>query len=144
MTTNGRGRVLIADADADFRLKLHKRLLDRDVFSDFVGDGREAIDRLINSDYSVLVLDMTLGQSGAERILDAVSDQPRERRPVVLVIAPAGAARSLDIEVVQIVLRRHYDMRQLADMIQSCVRVATSAQTAAHEPIAPPPDQLAV
>ena len=131
MALNGRGRVLIADADGDFRLKLYKRLLDGDVFSDIVGDAREAIDRLTRNDYGLIVLDLMLPQLGGERVLEAVNDQPRERRPVVLVIAPAGAARSLDVEVVQIVLRRPCDIRQLSDMVRSCIQIATATAGAA-------------
>lgn len=130
MTTSG--RVLIADSDPDFRLKLYKRLVDRDVFSDTVGDAREALERMASEDYAVLVVDLSLAHAGAERILDAVIDHPRHRRPVVLVTAPSGSARTLDVDVVQIVLRRPCDIAQLADMIRSCIQIAAASAPAAH------------
>jgi len=136
------GRVLIADSDSDFRLKLYKRLLDGDVFSDIVGDGREAIERLINADYAVVVLDLTLPFGGGERILDAIMEQPRPRRPIVLVVAPPGSARSLDIEAVQIVLRRPCNLQQLAEIVQSCVRIATAEPLSVPD-VVPETDQPA-
>jgi CheY-like chemotaxis protein len=126
MTFDARARVLIADGNPEFRLRLDKRLLARDIVSDTVADGDKAIEKLTTNQYAVVVVDLLLQQVAAERILEIIDDQPCEERPVVLVVAPPGSARSLDVDVVQIVLRRTCGLRQLADMIQSCVRIATA------------------
>lgn len=66
---------------------------------------------------------------GVEQIVGRIAAFPEEgkRRPIVLVLAnKPEAARSLDVEIVQIVLRRPVDMRQLIDLVQSCLRSAAS------------------
>ncbi len=132
--------MLIADADPEFRMALYKRLLDRNVFSDTARDARSAIDKLIHCDYSVVVLDLQLPQLGADRILEILSNLPRAERPIILVIAPPGAAHSLDVDTVQIVLRRTRDLRPLADLVRSCIRIPV-AEPAPRREVARNDDQ---
>src|SRR6266540_5406369 len=101
MTFDRRVRVLIAAADAGLCRSLSKRLLDEDVVADSVSDGRQTLARLSSSAYAVIVLDLALPQIGADRIIEVIGETPRRRRPVVIVLAAPGLARSLDIDVVQ-------------------------------------------
>src|SRR6476469_1146746 len=128
MTFDRRTRVLIADADSGLRRGLYKRLIDAEVFADSVADAREALELLTSASYAVVVLDLALPQAGAERLLDALGSMSRAARPVVLVLSPAGVARSLDVEVVQIVLRKPCDLAQLSAIVQSCVRSAAATK----------------
>ena len=128
MTFDSRARVLIADADPLLRRNLSKRLLDAGVFADCVADGKMALEALGVSNYAVVVLDLALQQVTTERVLDFIAAMPAGVRPVVLVLAAPGAARSLDVDIVQIVLRKPCDLHQLSDIIQSCVRSATDAR----------------
>jgi DNA-binding NtrC family response regulator len=129
MTLDRRPRVLIADADAGLRRGLNQRLADAEVSADIVSEGKEAIEKLNASSYAVVVLDLGLPQAGAERILDLIGATPKERRPVVLVTATPGAARSLDVDVVQIVLRKPCDLAQLSEIVESCVRCTDTASS---------------
>ncbi len=61
---------------------------------------------------------------------------PRAERPVVVVLANAGSARSLDVEVVQIVMRKPCNLIHLADLIKSCVRTA-ALHRESQEPMRP-------
>jgi DNA-binding response OmpR family regulator len=119
-------RVLIADADVDLRRLLHKRLLDFHLFADCVADGRLALSYLRDNSYGVIVLDIGLPNVGSERVLEYVRQLERVERPVILVLAEAAAARSLDVDLVQIVLRKPCDMVQLAELVQSCIRTSTT------------------
>jgi DNA-binding response OmpR family regulator len=119
---DGHARVLIADSDPGVRRELTQRLLDAGVAADAVTDGRGALEKLADTAYAVVILDVALAQVSTERVLAAISERPADRRPVVLVLADRGAARSLDVDVVQIVLRKPCDVRQLAEIVQSCVR----------------------
>lgn len=124
MTPDG-SRVLIADGDAGLRRRLYKLLLDADVFSDPVADGKEALATLQEKQYSVVLLDPALPQAGAaEQILQVISSLPTEQRPVVLVLAAGNVARSFDVDLVQVVLRKPCDVLQLAEIVSSCVRVS--------------------
>ena len=126
MTFDRRVRVLIADADPGIRRGLNQRLLDAEVFADTAADGKDAVERLKETSYAVVVLDLQLQQVSSERVLDFIAALPREERPVVLVLARTSA-RSLDVDVVQIVLRKPCDLQQLADIVHSCVRNAADA-----------------
>jgi phosphoserine phosphatase RsbU/P len=132
MTFDRRARVLIADADPVVRRKLNQCLLDSKVFADCVADGKTALEALDASSYAVVVLDLALPPGNAERILDLIAAMPASSRPVVLVLATRGAARSLDVEVVQIVLRKPCDLDQLSQIVESCVR--STADTRRTEP----------
>ena len=129
-------RVLIADSDPGLRAQVTRRLGDAGIFSDGVGDGRSAIDQLAAGRYAVIVLGIALPHSGAERVLEYVRQLIPSERPVVLVLADGGAARSLDVDLVQIVLRKPCDLTQLSELVQSCVQVAVThrshAATVAH------------
>lgn len=126
MTPDSRSRVLIADADPGVRDGLSRRLAEFDISADVVADGTAALEKLEQSSYSVVILDLSIPQGSAERVLDAIGAMPRRTRPVILVLATPGAARSLDVDVVQIVLRKPTDLAQLAEIVRSCVRSATS------------------
>jgi DNA-binding response OmpR family regulator len=115
-------RVLIADGDAALRQQLSSALLSADIFSDSVGTANDALPRLAEERYGVVVLDVAL-HGDVERVITSIADMPVALRPVVLVIAAnPDAARSLDVEIVQIVLRRPVNFPQLVDVVRSCVR----------------------
>jgi len=116
-------RVLIADTDAALRQRLYSRLLDIDIFSDCVGTGGDAVAKLDEGAYSLVIADVAIPAHGVEHIVTRIARLPKEKRPFMLVVAAsAEAARSLDVEVVQIVLRRPLNEPQLIDLISSCVR----------------------
>jgi CheY-like chemotaxis protein len=105
------------------------------VFSDCAADGRAALDRLRERDYSVVLLDITLPQMGVEPVLDFLSTVPISRRPVILVLAPPNAARSLDVDLVQIVLRKPCNLRQLSEIVSSCFHAATAGASVSAIPL---------
>lgn len=52
-----------------------------------------------------------------------IAAMKRADRPIVLVLAASPeAARSLDVEIVQIVIRRPVDLNQLTELVRNCVR----------------------
>ena len=122
----------VADADPVVRRKLHKCLLDSGVFADCVADEEMALEALETSNDAVVVLDLVLPPGNGECILNVIA---ASSHPVVLVLASRGAARSLNMEVVQIVLRKPCDLTQLSQIVESCVRIA--ADTKRSEQAAP-------
>lgn len=121
------GRVLIADRDPHVRQQLYGALLDRNVFSDCVGSTGDAMAKLEESRYGVIVVDVDLPPGNIEVLLNKVAMMPVRERPVVLALSAAPeTARSLDVDIVQIVLRRPIHLQQLLDLISSCLRSASS------------------
>ena len=117
-------RILIADADPGLRQQVSDRLLASGVAVDCVGDGRSAIDTLRSQQYAVVLLDVSLPIVAAERVLEFIRDAANGSRPIVFVLGEPSAARSLDVELVQIVIRKPCDLNHIADLVQSCVRNA--------------------
>jgi CheY-like chemotaxis protein len=69
-----------------------------------------------------VLIDIGLPGGDPEQLLTRIASLPTATRPVVLVVASnPAAARSLDVDVVQIVLRRPLSLRQTVDVIRSCV-----------------------
>ena len=126
-------RVLVADGDPALRQRLFSRLLDADIFSDCVGTGQEVLAKLGEFVYTVVIVDLGLPGTDAMQVLAQIGEMPS--RPVVLVTAESNAARALDIEVVQIVLRKPFDVDQVAELVRNCVRtVASRGGPVAAEP----------
>lgn len=136
-------RVLIADRDPSLRQLLFSRLLDLDLFSDCVSNGRDALEKLAEAKYAVAIIDVALSGVDALDVIHQIAELEPSLRPVVLVLAEhPEAARTLDVEIVQIILRKPIDVQQLADLVQSCVRSAARSRTTAITPPAPGGDQL--
>ena len=118
---------MIADTDSELRQRLYTRLLDLDVFSDCVTNAIEALEKLDEYSYALVIVDMGLPNGGVDHVVARIGRIERSRRPIVLVLAAtAEAARTLDVETVQIVLRRPVAVSQLVDLIRSCLRSSTT------------------
>lgn len=126
-------RVLIADGDAALRQQLFGALLKLDVYSDIVSTTDDALSKLVEREYGVVVIDVALPFGDVERVIAHIESIPTAQRPVVLVLAAKPeSARSLDVEIVQIVLRRPVNLPQLVDVVQSCIRSHTRARDGAN------------
>jgi two-component system response regulator ResD len=134
-------RVLIADADQGIRQQLYSALLELDIFSDCVANTQDAIEKLETERYGLLVVDVALPPGNVEDVIARVQQMVPAQRPVVLVLAAKPeAARTLDVDIVQIVLRRPIVLRQLVDLVRSCLRSA--GERALEPPKQTNPDQL--
>lgn len=135
-------RVLIADADVALRQQLFSALLEADIYSDCVSNTADAIAKLDQERYGLMLIDVALPPGDVEKVIARIHDMPVVQRPVVLVLAAKPeAARTLDVDIVQIVLRRPVLLRQLVEIVRSCLRSATAA-TPLVEPPPPNGDQL--
>jgi DNA-binding response OmpR family regulator len=141
MTSLSPSRVLVADAEPLVRRQLFSALLEQNVFSDCVATAREGLSKLAGEQYGVVVLDVTLPEEEIDEVMQRIAGQPSRSRPVVIVLAAnPERANTLDVEVVQIVLRRPVHLRQLVDVIVSCLRAARN-EPQMPVPSPPPADQ---
>lgn len=115
-------RVLIAEGDERLRRKLYGMLLDREIFSDCVSDGRSAVEKLRDEQYALVLLDLSLPHTAASDVMTAIAAIPVGRRPFILALATHHDARTLDVDLVQIVLRKPFDLASAADIVQSCMK----------------------
>ncbi|HVS31024.1 MAG TPA: response regulator [Thermoanaerobaculia bacterium] len=124
METEPDSQVLIADADPVVSQQILKRLHGAGIASDAVANGRSALEKLRGGRYSLVLLDMSLPQVAVEPIVEYLSAVPLSRRPVIVVLDRAYEARSLDVDLVQIVLRKPCDLTRLSEIVGSCVASA--------------------
>ena len=119
--------MLIADSDPQLRQLLYAALLAVDVFSDSVSTVPDAVAKLHEESYGVVLVDIALPGGDAEQIVARIAELHRDTRPVVLVLAAnPSSARSLDIDIVQIVLRKPVALRSTVELIRSCVQSASA------------------
>jgi len=112
-------RVLVADSDERFRMAVFRALLERDVFCDCVGAGGEAIARLGERPYALVILDFSLPHAGAIAVIESLRTIIAAERPMV--IATGDIDASADSDLVQMVFRRPLRVRDLAAVVDACV-----------------------
>ncbi|HEX8254674.1 MAG TPA: hypothetical protein VF846_16135, partial [Thermoanaerobaculia bacterium] len=94
----------------------------------------EAVAKLGEETYGLLVIDVALPTGDVERVINRIHDMLPAERPVVLVLAAKPeAARTLDVDIVQIVLRRPIHLQQLVDLVRSCLRTSPPRRDATHQ-----------
>jgi DNA-binding NtrC family response regulator len=118
-------RALIADRDEQLRQRLDGKLL----HSDGTGDGTAALKMLSERRYGVVLVDLELPQ--APNILHSMGQIPAAERPIVLAIGAREALPPEDTDVVQMILRRPVDVRQVAELVENCL-AAVSDPTEAN------------
>ncbi len=135
MGTEPGRRVLIADADAAIRQRLYSALLEQDVFSDCVLTASDAIAKLEVQPYGVVVLDVALPGAEVGVVIDRIAQIRSVERPVVVILAThPEATRSLDVEIVQIVLRKPVVLSHVVDLVRSCLRSAAARDALPRPP----------
>jgi DNA-binding response OmpR family regulator len=120
-------RVLIAEGDPELRRTLFRALLERDVFSDTAADGVQVLECLATRTYSVLLLDLTLPKIDTLKLIQHVGSIPSETRPMIMAMAGREISIQLDVELVQVILRRPLRPAEVAELIQNCIRVTERA-----------------
>jgi DNA-binding response OmpR family regulator len=112
-------RVLVADSDERVRSAVFRALLERDVFCDCVSSGGDAIVRLTEQPYVLVILDFSLPHASAIAVIESLRAMSGEARPIV--IATGDIDASADSDLVQMVFRRPLRVRDLADVAEACV-----------------------
>jgi CheY-like chemotaxis protein len=119
---NSRRRLLVVDDDKPVR-GLFDRMLTRAGFQvDFAVDGEEALDRLANGDYAVIVLDLMMPRLGGLELLERIRGiEPRMLRRII--IASGADTRTIgragDFGV-HAVVRKPFDIDEFVDAARSC------------------------
>ncbi|MEK6371669.1 MAG: response regulator [Acidobacteriota bacterium] len=132
MSTDNNVRVLIADGDATVRAALFRALLDRGVFCDCVASGGDAISRLGEQRYALVLLDFSLPHAGAAAVVESLRVMPSAERPMVIATAAgADSARDpsslallragSDTDLVQMILRRPIEVLDVAELVGACL-----------------------
>jgi CheY-like chemotaxis protein len=115
--------ILVVDDDAMIR-NLVSTVLKRQGFEvDHASDGLEGLERLTEKRYSVVLLDLMMPRIDGLAFLERLrKDFPKDQHPMILVMTAASDAlvRQLDPGLVQGVVRKPFDIAELAAVVREC------------------------
>lgn len=112
-----RFRALIVEDDAAIRRLVEKLLSRRNIEIDAVNDGRTAMQRLSERQYSVIVLDLMVPEVNGFEIIDHIK-QHQMGVPVAVVSAVSQQAlTNLDLDVVKVVISKPFDVDEFTKAI---------------------------
>jgi two-component system response regulator ResD len=116
-------RILVVDDDRALQTLLSVLLSRAGFDCDFVGDGKEALEKINNGNqYACIMLDLILpGLSGME-ILDYLRDNNPAmlNRTIVLTGASGGVLKAVDTSNVHAVIRKPFDIQDVLHMTAEC------------------------
>jgi DNA-binding response OmpR family regulator len=130
--------VLIVEDDAAIRKLLEAALTREPLQVECASDGAEALEKLAQKNYALLLLDLMLPRVSGLEVLERLSMRAAPR-PMVFVITAYDEAmiRKLDVRIVHGILRKPFDLTRLVELVRECAlhwQAATSPDLAPHDP----------
>jgi two-component system chemotaxis response regulator CheY len=118
-------RVLVVDDEPAIRALVAKIVERAGHAVDTARDGAEAIAKLEQNEYSVIVLDLMMPNIDGYGLIEHLKVREGVRPAIIVVSAGDSAAlRQLDGAMVHSILRKPFDIDVLGDLITAAVRAA--------------------
>ena len=122
--TNGRNdpRILIADDDITIRQLLTTIVKREGLIADSASDGEDAIRKLQEHEYSVILLDLMMPHVDGFGVIDYLREHPQSVKPVVLVITAYADQKfkRVDPDVVAGVIRKPFEVADIGTLVRLC------------------------
>jgi len=123
-----KGRVLVVDDEAAIRALVAKIVERAGYPVDTARDGAEAIEKLGEAEYAVIVLDLMMPNIDGYGLIRHLKAQPGTKPAVIVVSAGDSAAlRQLDGALVHSIVRKPFDIDVLGDLVAAAA--ASSDET---------------
>jgi len=114
---SARYRALIVEDDPAIRKLVEKLLLRKGIDVDSAREGRQAIEKLKDSDYSVLILDLMLPEMNGFEIIEFIKKN-HIKIPIAVVSAVSHQAlTNLDLDVVKLVISKPFDVDEFTSAV---------------------------
>lgn len=115
-------RVLIVDDDLSIRQLLSTIVKRERLNVDLAVDGEDAIAKLQEHEYSVILLDLMMPHVDGFGVIDYLRAHPPSVKPVVLVITAYADQKfkKVDPEVVAGVLRKPFEVAEIGGLVRLC------------------------
>lgn len=116
-------RVLVADDDLSIRQLVGTIIRREGLEADCVADGEEAILKLEERDYAVVLLDLMMPRLDGFEVVEYLSRRASTQKPVVLVITAYADQKfkEVDADIVAGVLRKPFEIADLGQLVKLCV-----------------------
>ncbi len=118
-----KGRVLVVDDEAAIRALVAKIVQRAGYHVDTARDGAEAIERLEDNSYAVIVLDLMMPNVDGFGLIRHIKERGGPR-PALIVVSAGDTAtfRQLDGSVVHSILRKPFDIDVLGDLVDAAAQ----------------------
>ena len=116
-------RVLIADDDSSIRQLVCTIMKRERLAVDCVADGKEAIEKLSERAYSVILLDLMMPRVDGFEVVDWIRDNPPKHKPIILIVTAYAdqTFKKIDPNLVAGVLRKPFEVADLGNLVRLCV-----------------------
>lgn len=116
-------QILVADDDQSIR-QLVCTIVRREGFAvDCVADGAEAIEKLKEHDYAVILLDLMMPRMDGFGVIEYLKNHPPRIKPIVLIVTAYADQKfkQVDPNVVSGVIRKPFEVADLGRLIRLCI-----------------------
>ena len=121
-------RVLVVDDDDAIRMLLLTILRRRGMAVDTARNGAEALHKLGECRYAVMLLDLMMPAVSGWEVLEQLPTFEAARRPLVIVLTAGSESRDLDPKLVIGSVRKPFDVELLSDMVTGCLAVVSQLE----------------
>ena len=127
-------RVLVADDDLSIRQLVTTIIRREGLDVDAASDGLEAIDKLSQNAYSVILLDLMMPRLDGFGVIEYLKNHPPEYKPVILVVTAYADQRfkAVDPNVVAGVIRKPFEVADLGGLVRLCAAGHKDALLGTH------------
>ena len=112
-------RVLVVDDDEAIRKLIAAILRRRSFHVDTVANGEEALKRLAEHQYQIMLLDLMMPKVDGYTVIDRIREQNIDIEIVVVTAAGASQVNALDRSRVRAVISKPFDVTQLVEIVSS-------------------------
>ncbi len=116
------GQVLVVDDEPAIRALVAKIVERTGLSVETAADGEDAIAKLRQRDYVVMVLDMMMPRVDGLGVVEFLRQRPGHRPAVIMISAGDPVElRKLDPSIVHSIVRKPFDINVLADLVEAAV-----------------------
>ena len=123
-------RILVVDDDDAIRALVSTVLRRRGLRVDHARNGVEALERLAECDYALVVLDLMMPRMSGYELLENIASS-EQSRPLVLVLTAGFQTRHFHPGLVVGSIQKPFDIELLVDTVTGCL---TATSTSARRP----------
>jgi two-component system phosphate regulon response regulator OmpR len=116
-------RILVVDDDDAIRALLATVLKRRGLKVDMARNGMDAVTKLAECRYSLVLLDLMMPLMSGYQVLEHIADESLSMRPFVLVLTAGLEPRSFDTSFVVGTIHKPFDVELLVDTVMGCLTV---------------------
>ena len=110
-------RVLVVDDDEAIRKLISAILRRRNFVVDTAANGEEALKKLGENHYAIMLLDLMMPRVDGYTVIERVRDQKIATEIVVVTAAGASQVKAIDRNVVRVIISKPFDVTQLVETV---------------------------